>query len=81
MFFSFATFVCRLRRYAATMIVLFAISNICECWKISVLQVLTNASLIISIVIDNQVCSAGCCHERSIFHVPRETNFGHNFRF
>ena len=40
-----------------------------QCRKITVLDVFTITNLIIFILIDIQVCSAGCCHERSFFHV------------
>ena len=46
--------------------------NRSQCRKNAVFEVLNITSLIIPNLITIQVCSARCCHERSIFHVPWE---------
>ena len=82
MFFSSAILIRRLRKYTATDIDLLFFCDcvrlpgiICrQCREIAVLEVFPIKSLIIHILVDVQVCSAGGCHERSNFYVPQENS-------
>ena len=59
---------------SAVMIVRLPVIKRFQYRKIAVLEIFTIASLIILTLKSIQICSPGCCHERSTLHIPQENS-------